>query len=54
MTQPYEMTACDALDQIRSARDMSAEELLLSCLSRIEALEPAIGAWAHLAGDRCA
>ena len=50
MTQPYELTACDALDRIR-ARDMSAEELLRSCLSRIEELEPAIGAWAHVAAE---
>jgi Asp-tRNA(Asn)/Glu-tRNA(Gln) amidotransferase A subunit family amidase len=47
MTQPYELTACDALDRIRS-RELSAEELLLSCLGRIEALEPKIGAWAHI------
>jgi Asp-tRNA(Asn)/Glu-tRNA(Gln) amidotransferase A subunit family amidase len=47
MSQPYELTACDALDRIRS-KDLSAEELLLSCLARIEALEPTIGAWAHL------
>jgi Asp-tRNA(Asn)/Glu-tRNA(Gln) amidotransferase A subunit family amidase len=50
MTQPYELTACDALDLIRDKR-LSAEELVRSCLGRIEALEPMIGAWAHVAGE---
>ena len=49
MTEPYEMTACDAVERIR-ARDMSTSELVQSCLSRIQALEPTIGAWAHVAG----
>jgi Asp-tRNA(Asn)/Glu-tRNA(Gln) amidotransferase A subunit family amidase len=47
MTEPYELTACDALDRIR-AKDLSAEELLQSCVARIEVLEPKIGAWAHI------
>jgi Asp-tRNA(Asn)/Glu-tRNA(Gln) amidotransferase A subunit family amidase len=47
MAEPYELTACDALDLIR-AKDLSAGELLVSCLARIKTLEPKIGAWAYL------
>ena len=46
----YELTACAALDLMRK-RELSATELVTSCLSRLEALEPEIGAWQHLAPE---
>lgn len=48
--EPYELTACSALAHIRDKR-LSATELVRSCLERIEALEPKIGAWQHLAPE---
>jgi amidase len=50
MTQPYELTACDALEQIRR-RALSIGELVESCLARIDALDESIGAWTWLDPD---
>lgn len=50
MTEPYALTACDALDRLR-AKTLSARELIDSCLARIDALEPSIGAWVWLEPD---
>src|SRR5258707_4320100 len=50
MTEPYALTACDALERLR-ARTLSARELLDSCLKRIESLEPSIGAWVWLQAE---
>ncbi|MGD9921711.1 MAG: amidase [Pseudorhodoplanes sp.] len=44
MSEPFELTACDAVSLIKS-RKLSAVELIQSCLKRINALEPDIGAW---------
>ncbi len=53
MTEPYALTACDALERLR-ARTLSARELLDSCLKRIESLEPSIGAWVCCTASRSA
>jgi Asp-tRNA(Asn)/Glu-tRNA(Gln) amidotransferase A subunit family amidase len=47
MPEPYELTACDALE-LMSAKKLSATELLASCLKRIDALEDVIGAWTYI------
>jgi Asp-tRNA(Asn)/Glu-tRNA(Gln) amidotransferase A subunit family amidase len=46
----FEMTAAEAAASIR-AGEMTSEELVRSCLGRIDELEPAVGAWAHLDPD---
>ncbi len=48
--EPFELTACAALDKMKR-KEMSATELVASCLGRIEQLEPQIGAWAYLASE---
>lgn len=48
MPDLYELTACRAADVIRR-KELGALELLDSCLSRIEDLEPEINAWKFLA-----
>jgi len=50
MPEPFELTACDAID-LMAKRRLSAEELTKSCLARIEACEPEIGAWTWLDGE---
>jgi Asp-tRNA(Asn)/Glu-tRNA(Gln) amidotransferase A subunit family amidase len=50
MAEPFELTACDALEGM-AKRKLSAEELTRSCLARIEAYEPEIEAWAWLDGE---
>jgi len=47
MSEPYELTACQALAELRGRR-LSSEELIASCLRRIAELEPTLEAWAHL------
>ncbi len=41
------LSAVDAAEAIRQG-EISSEELVQACLSRIDELEPRIGAWAHL------
>jgi Asp-tRNA(Asn)/Glu-tRNA(Gln) amidotransferase A subunit family amidase len=50
MPHLYELTACQAADLIRR-KELGVLELLDSCLSRIEALEPEINAWKFLAPE---
>jgi len=50
MSEPYDLSACDALDLMRQ-RKLSSVELVRSCLARIEALEPTIMAWTFLDAD---
>ena len=50
MSEPFELTACDALTLLRR-RELSAVELTQSCLRRIEACEPVIAAWTWLDGE---
>src|SRR4051794_11240928 len=50
MPEPFELTACDALE-LMSAKKLSAAELLTSCLKRIDALEDKIGAWTYIDRD---
>jgi Asp-tRNA(Asn)/Glu-tRNA(Gln) amidotransferase A subunit family amidase len=50
MPQPFDLTACEALELIRRKK-LGVLELLDSCLSRIEALEPEINAWKFLAPE---
>jgi len=47
MSEPFDLTACDALD-LMGQRKLSVVELVRSCLARIEALEPMITAWTFL------
>lgn len=44
------LSAVEAAEAVRSGQ-IDAEELLRSCLQRIDALEPEIGAWQHLDAD---
>lgn len=48
--QPYELSACAALAEIKAGH-LSATELVRSCIDRIEAIEPTIAAWTHLAPE---
>ncbi|MBT5458518.1 MAG: amidase, partial [Rhodospirillaceae bacterium] len=41
------LTASEAAQRI-AARDIKAEELVRSCLDRIEAREATVGAWEHV------
>jgi len=50
MSEPFELTACEALNLIRR-RELGAVELVDSCICRVEALEPKISAWKFLAAD---
>ena len=50
MPKPSDLTACEALELIRRKK-LGVLELLDSCLSRIEALEPEINAWKFLAPE---
>ena len=43
----YELSAAQAASAIRSG-EISSEELVQSCLNRIEALEGDVGAWEHI------
>jgi Asp-tRNA(Asn)/Glu-tRNA(Gln) amidotransferase A subunit family amidase len=45
-----ELSASQAARQLNQ-RDISAEQLVRACLDRIEAREPAVQAWAHVAAD---
>ena len=47
MTQPYDMTATEALSSIASGK-LTAEVLVRSCAERIEAYEREVGAWQYL------
>jgi Asp-tRNA(Asn)/Glu-tRNA(Gln) amidotransferase A subunit family amidase len=51
MTDLIDLTACDTLDLLR-ARRVSATEVVRASLARIEAQEPLIGAWTHLAAEQ--
>ncbi|MBM3492002.1 MAG: amidase [Alphaproteobacteria bacterium] len=51
MPEPFELTACEALSLL-SRRQLSAVELIGSCLQRIAACEPVIGAWTWLDAER--
>lgn len=59
MTDPCELSAVEAADQMRAGR-LTAEALVLSCLDRIGELEPTVHAWVEvdrelaLAGARAA
>jgi aspartyl-tRNA(Asn)/glutamyl-tRNA(Gln) amidotransferase subunit A len=44
MTEPRELTIVQAAERLRRG-ELSAEALTLSCLARIEAREPRVGAW---------
>lgn len=48
--QPYQLTAAEAADLI-GERKLSCEELVRSCLARIERREPQVRAWLHLDPD---
>jgi Asp-tRNA(Asn)/Glu-tRNA(Gln) amidotransferase A subunit family amidase len=50
MTELADLSACDALQLLRSRR-ISATELVRACLDRIATLEPIVGAWTHLAAE---
>ena len=50
MAQPYELTACEAVEQLRK-KNLSAVELVTSCLDRIEALDGTIAAWTYVDRD---
>ena len=50
-TQPFQFTATEASSLLRVGK-LSAEELLRSCLARIEARDPVVKAWLHLDPDR--
>ena len=45
--RPHEMTAVDAVAAMQQG-ELTAEALVQSCLDRIAAREPAVGAWAYL------
>jgi amidase len=47
MTDPWSLSATEAA-RLLAARELSAEELVSSCLERIAAREPELRAWAHL------
>ncbi len=47
MTQFHELSACDAIRQIR-AGSLTAEGLTRSCLERVDARDAAVSAWVHL------
>ncbi|MBI4596969.1 MAG: amidase [Candidatus Omnitrophica bacterium] len=48
--EPYLLSATDAIGQIR-AGELTAKELVASCISRIERLDPSLKAWAFLAPE---
>lgn len=50
-TQPFQFTAAEASALLRGKR-LSAEELLRSCLSRIEQRDQVVRAWLHLDPDQ--
>ncbi|MGH2459729.1 MAG: amidase [Chloroflexota bacterium] len=50
MAEPYELTATEAIQAIRR-RELGAGELVRSLLKRIDAVEPAVQAWALLDRD---
>jgi Asp-tRNA(Asn)/Glu-tRNA(Gln) amidotransferase A subunit family amidase len=50
MPQLNELAACEAAKRL-AAREITAEQLARACLARIEAREPAVGAWIHLDPD---
>lgn len=51
MSEPYELGAWEAAERI-AAGTLSCEAVVRSCLERIEAQEPAIKAWVHLAPEQ--
>lgn len=51
MNELSDLSACDALELLRTRR-ISATELVRASLDRIAAMEPAIGAWTHLAPEQ--
>jgi aspartyl-tRNA(Asn)/glutamyl-tRNA(Gln) amidotransferase subunit A len=53
MSQPFQWGTVEAAQQIRTGR-ISAREYLRALLERIERVDPALQAWARLAGDRAA
>jgi Asp-tRNA(Asn)/Glu-tRNA(Gln) amidotransferase A subunit family amidase len=48
--EPFELTAAAAAAAQRNG-ELSAQDLVRSCLERISALEETVGAWAHLDAD---
>lgn len=50
MTEPYELGAVEAARLIGSGQ-LTSEDLVRACLARIEKLDPAVEAWAHLDAD---
>ena len=50
MTAPHEMTVADLVARL-AQRELSAEELVRSCLQRIQEREPQVQAWEVLAAD---
>ena len=50
MTEPYELSASDAIKQIQH-KTLSIHEWVLSCLKRIKEKEPQVKAWAYLDED---
>ncbi|MCB2215428.1 amidase [Desulfofustis glycolicus] len=50
MNPPCELTAGEALRLMADDR-LDSEALAVSCLERIDRLEPAVGAWAHLSPE---
>ena len=46
-SQPWALSAADALAKLRGG-ELGCEELVRSCLQRIEETEPAVRAWIHL------
>ena len=51
MTKPYELTAVEAADLIKS-RQLSCEDLTRSCLERIQERDPLIRAWSYIDPER--
>lgn len=47
MTEPFRLTAVQAVKQIADGK-LTSEELVASCLERIKAREPEVGAWFYL------
>ena len=48
--KPHQMSAAEATHSIRCG-DMSAEDLVVDCLERIDMREPEVHAWRHLDRD---
>ena len=50
MSAPNELSATEALQQLRSGK-LTCAALMQACLERIQAREPEVHAWVHLAAD---